>query len=30
LAITPDGRHALYAQFDLNTSELVLAKGGDW
>jgi Tol biopolymer transport system component/DNA-binding winged helix-turn-helix (wHTH) protein len=30
LAITPDGRHALYAQFDVNTSEIMLAKGGDW
>jgi hypothetical protein len=30
LTISPDGRHALYAQFDLDTSEIMLAKGGGW
>ena len=30
LAISPDGRYALYAQHDVNTSEIILAKGRPW
>ena len=30
LAISPDGRYALYAQHDVNTSEIILAKGKTW